>query len=275
MPSDLTRSILDALNREVLNQLDLAKAISHPGESGRAREQIIAAFFRRLLPRSFDISTGFVFDASGGMSKQVDIVIYRTDYYPVFEIGGIKHFMVESVAAVMENKASITSTAGLHQALENIKSVKALDRTNQGWNRVVNGSTPGRPIDPNEFQHQIFGSILTEQSLNKETLAQELLGFIRANPRNQWPNIYADVRSFSAHYLKSTNPAQETVIPSEAEYLGVTNDPLQDFAPPLVELAFEIMNFLRVAPVIDYKPTSYLLDPYTLTTSANVKFWKI
>ena len=57
--------------------------------------------------------------------------------------------------------------------------------------------------------------------------------------------------------------------------MGLTDDPLQDFAPPLIELAFEVMNFLRVTPLIDYKTTSYLLDPYTLTTSAHVKFWKI
>ena len=44
-------------------------------------EQIIAAFLGRLLPSSFSISTGFVIDAAGGISRQIDIVIYRNDYH--------------------------------------------------------------------------------------------------------------------------------------------------------------------------------------------------
>ena len=111
MANDLTDDIRSALNREVLTELDLARAISHPGESGRAREQIIAAFLDRLLPHSFSISTGFVIDATGAISRQIDIIIYRNDYHPVFEIGGIKHFLVESVAVVIENKASIAATS--------------------------------------------------------------------------------------------------------------------------------------------------------------------
>ncbi|MBM4431458.1 MAG: hypothetical protein FJ026_14105 [Chloroflexi bacterium] len=252
--------ILDALNREVLNGLDLATAINHPGESGRAREQIIAEFFHRLLPRSYSISTGFVIDATGAISRQVDLVIYRNDYHPVFEIGGIKHFLVESVAVAMENKASIGSTDALHRALENIKSVKALDRTNRGKNYTLIGPQKGVTCNPDDFQHQIFGAIVTEQSLSRETLARELGCFFRANPnRNHWPNVYADIRNLSAIYLKSVNPAAPTVVPGEAGYLGLTKSSSDDFVPPLIELAFEVLNFLRVAPQIDYSPTDYLL----------------
>jgi hypothetical protein len=63
--SPLVDQILKSLDREVMNQLDLAAAIEHPGKSGRAREQIIASFFRRLVPKEFGIDTGFVFDALG------------------------------------------------------------------------------------------------------------------------------------------------------------------------------------------------------------------
>jgi len=193
MSHDLTKTILLSLNRDVLNQLDLANAIAHPAENGRAREQILADFFNRLLPRSYNISTGFVIDAQGAISKQIDLIIYRSDYYPIFNIGGIKYFPVESVVVVIENKASITSSERLHQALENIKSVKVLDRTNQGKNYLVIGSNQGGVVDPDNFQHQIFGAILTEQSLSKETLRHELLQFMRDNPRNTWINFYAEI----------------------------------------------------------------------------------
>lgn len=259
MTDDLIKNILAALNREVLNELDLARAIHHPGESGRAREQIIAAFFRRLLPRVFSVSTGFVIDATGAISKQIDLIIYRNDYHPIFEIGGIKHFLVESVAVVMENKASIASIAAFRQAVENIKTVKTLDRTNRGKNYTLLGSRQGPKVNPNEFQHQIFGAILTEESLSRDTLRNEFLDFLRSNPnRNNWPNFYADVRHLSIYYLKSANPTIATVIPSEAEYLALTDSNSEGFIPPLVQLAYEVLNFLRVAPLVDYSPTDYL-----------------
>lgn len=270
MTHDLTKNILHSLNRDVLNQLDLANAITHPAENGRAREQILADFFRRLLPRSYSISTGFVIDAVGGISKQIDLVIYRNDYCPIFEIGGIKYFPVESVAVVIENKASITSTERLRQALENIKSVKVLDRTNQGKNYLVIGSQQGPLVNLDDFQHQVFGAIMTEQSLSREALRQELFSFMQANSRRIWPNFYADVRHFSANYLSSANPSLATAIPSEAQYLAITDSAADNFVPPLNELAFEIVNFLRVAPIVDYKPTDYLS-----AGSGKFNWWKI
>src|SRR5215472_8229321 len=139
MPAPLVSEILQSLNREVINQLDLAGAIEHPGENGRAREQIITSYLHRMVPREFGIDTGFVFDACGNISRQIDVVIYRIGYHPVFEIGGIKHFMVESVVAVLENKASIGSRDKLQSAPDNTKSVKTLDRTNGGTNYLVGG----------------------------------------------------------------------------------------------------------------------------------------
>ena len=218
-----------------------------------------------MLPRSFDISTGFVIDATGSISRQIDLVIYRNDFHPVFEIGGIKHFMVESVVAVMENKASIAATKDLNEALENIKSVKALDRTNCtncGKNYIIDGYQRGPSCDADDFQHQVFGAIVTELSLSRTTLMAGLLGFLRANPKRiHWPNVYTDVRSLSATYLRSVAPPVTTVIPSEAKYLWLTDDlPDEGFVSPLIALATEVLNLLRVAPKIDFKPTDYLLE---------------
>jgi hypothetical protein len=97
-----------------------------------------------------------VVDGVGGKSRQVDIVVYRTGYAPVFQIGGVNHFLVESVAAVLEVKAGITSTAQLGSALENIRSVKALDRTNRhrNYRLIEDQQIPDRlegKVDPEEF----------------------------------------------------------------------------------------------------------------------------
>jgi hypothetical protein len=260
MPAPLVTKILQSLNREVINQLDLAAAVEHPGESGRAREQIISSYLRRLVPGEFGIETGFVFDAQGSISRQIDVVIYRTGYHPVFEIGGIKHFMVESVVVVLENKASIGSRDKLRAALDNIRSVKALDRTNGGTNYLVAGGQHGQLVNPDKFEHQVFGAIVTEHSLSPDSLKDALLEFLRAQPeRRHWPNMYADVRGSCARFLKGNpSPTVVTAVPAEAEYLCLTDHSAENSLPPLLDLTFELINFLRVAPIVDYKPTAYL-----------------
>ena len=261
MPVGVVRNILDSLDREVLNQLDLTKSIEHPGESGRAREQIVAAYLRRVVPADFGISTGFVFDAKGGISRQMDVIIYRTGYHPVLEIGGIRHFMVESVVAVLENKASITSTQALRNAFENIRSVKILDRTNGGKNYLLGGLLTRQPVNADEFQHQVFGAIVTEQSLSQDSLKQEWMSFLQAYPnRREWPNFYADLRHFSGMYLKEVEPPRATAVPEEAVCLALTDPAVENRVAPLLELTFELVNFIRVAVLIDFSPTDYLLS---------------
>lgn len=265
--ASLPQKIVKSLDREVRNQLELASAITHPGESGRARENVIAEFIRKLIPRSFGIDTGFVIDSQGGISRQVDIIIYRTDYHPVFEIGGVKHFMVESVVAVIENKASINTVARLKEALESIASVKRLDRTNQGGNKIVRADTAPCLVQKGEFKHQVFGAIVAQKSLSKLKLSQELLNFLRSNGRHLWFNMYVDVNAFTASYMRprkegdSVSSAQSDMTmatPSEADRLCVTDISDPNSTPPLADLAQELVNFLRVAPLVDFSPTAYL-----------------
>jgi hypothetical protein len=193
-------AILRALNEEVLTELRLAASIEHPGESGRAREQIITRFLRRLLPSGYAVSTGFVIDAVGGISRQVDLVIHRTGYHPVLEIGGVDHFLVESVVAIIENKAAIDSVANLQTALENIGSVKRLDRSNGGKNTVFHLSGKVEKLHQDAFEHQVFGGIVTEASLTIDNFRSSMLDYMLEHPRSQWPNHYVDVHRFAAGY---------------------------------------------------------------------------
>ena len=243
--------ILESMGREVLNELALTKAITHPGESGRAREQILASFLRRLLPSDFSLSTGFVIDAHGSISRQIDLVIYRTGYHPVMNIGGVKYFIIESVAAVIEMKASIRSVERLRQALENIRSVKILDRTGGGANYLL-GHNLGIDIDPNNFEHQVFGAIVTEESLGLDTLHETLRSFLTAHPRGEWPNLYVDVNSLTVTY-EAPNGLFGT---RTSDAIGFVVTEIRSWSP-LFELAFEVLNVLRITPLIDYKPTAY------------------
>jgi hypothetical protein len=260
-------TILRALARETLERLRLAQLIEHPGESGRAREQILTAFIEQLIPSSFGVSTGFVVDAVGGKSRQLDVVVYRTDYAPVFEIGGVKHFLVESVVAVVQVKAGITSTAELEAALENIRSVKALDRTNRNRNYRLIGDMRllddpwGGKADPEEFYHQVFGAIVTERSLSQDTFVDRYLAWLRAHPRREWPNLYVDANDFVAGYLSPMPPPlvgeRLSIVPAEARQLTIFR-PKEEGEAPLLELGFEFVNWFRMVPKIDFLPTDYL-----------------
>ena len=143
-----------------------------PRRERPGREAAIRSFLADILPPDFGIDTGFVIDALGGISKQVDIVVYWKSRYPVLEVGGVKHFMIESVAAVFEIKADIGSEAVLKEALENIASVKGLDRTGEGRNRVMDAHP--RPLDPLQTQDQVFGGIVTGHSMTVDNTREKM-----------------------------------------------------------------------------------------------------
>ena len=253
MPLPFIESVITSLNREVLERLELSRSISHPGESGRAREQIITNYLIGILPKNVKIGTGFVIDAQGGVSNQIDIVIYRDDYHSVLEIGNIKHFMVESVLAVVEVKASIKDAKTLQSAIKNIQSVKKLDRSNNGTNIVL---PRGRKLDTKNFQHQIFGAIITENSLSTSSLKKEFIGFYSSNlDMRVWPNMYVDIRGSSVRYIKEGFGV--TSVPSEAWGLIISDPEAENYTPPLLEITFELLNFIRVAPLVDYNPCDY------------------
>lgn len=176
------RPILKALVEQVSLQLRLATELKHPGESGRAREQIISNFLAGIIPEEFAVSTGFVIDARGNVSKQVDIVVFRRGYHPVFRIGDIPVFMIESVVAGIEVKAQITSESVLSSALKNLGSIRELDRTNAGNNYLLNGRQAVGPVS-DSYANRVFTAVIAEESLSKENLVKRLLEYLRSTPR--------------------------------------------------------------------------------------------
>jgi hypothetical protein len=188
---------------------ELAAETAHPGESGGSREEALRRLLADFLPRRAGIGTGFVIDACGGVSNQIDIVIYDRYFGARLEVGYVTYFPCEAVIAVGEVKATITSTEKLREAFANIKSVKQLDRSNLGTNQVVTGPglhTPEivqfRP-DKNH-RDQILGFVFTGKSLTKETLIDELQTWQAATPRQVWPNIYCDYERFVISYETQT-----------------------------------------------------------------------
>ena len=210
---------LSKVFKKVSQQLDidfgeLSKDVRNPPKSGEARENTLRKILEKNLPQRVGIDTGFVIDTQGRESKQIDIVIYDKTVATVFDINGIKYFPCETVIAVGEVKSNIISKKDFEDALDKIKSVKELDRFNQGKNLMVTG--PGISLEFLKFNpltnywDQIFGFIFTRESMREETIIELLQEYNSGHDRRLWPNLFCAYKKFLISYkgdeLLTPNP---------------------------------------------------------------------
>lgn len=165
------------------------RLIAHPGELGTDREEVVRSFLRAYLPKRFEVSTGFVFDANGAVSKQIDVIIADSHVCAHFEtVGGTRYYPCESVVAVGQVKSSLTSKKKLRDALENLESVKQLDRSARGrafdsrFNEVIN--------QREDHLHQIFGFLFViGDAISDATIQELVLDHITPREAHLWPNV--------------------------------------------------------------------------------------
>ena len=76
------------MERELATQLNY-DVTNHQLTAGSYREEIWVNFFRRMVPKKFNITRSvFIIDSNQNVSKEVDIAIYDEQYTPVV----VKHF---------------------------------------------------------------------------------------------------------------------------------------------------------------------------------------
>jgi hypothetical protein len=105
-----------------------SKLFEHSAEKGNFREETISQLLRPFLPNCYAMGTGQIFSCDGNTSKQIDIVIYDNVYSNVlFKNRKDNLFPCESVYGEIEIK-SMLSTDELIKSLDNIASLKKLNR---------------------------------------------------------------------------------------------------------------------------------------------------
>lgn len=181
---DLLASNAERMRVELELQL-----IDHPGELGRDREKVIRAFLRKHLPKRFTVSTGFVFDATGKVSEQIDVIIADALVCPVFKTaGGVRFFPCEAVVAAGQVKSSMTSESVMREALENLETVKDLDRSAGAHSHSEDSDEPLDQLF--NHKHQIFTFLfVTGRALVRETAQQRLMEFVIERSADLWPNV--------------------------------------------------------------------------------------
>lgn len=82
--------------------------LRHPGEFGTYREAITHDFLQSFLPQHLAIDTGFIVNALGDVSRQIDLVIYDPSLTPPLESKNRQRFFpVETVIAAGEVKSDV------------------------------------------------------------------------------------------------------------------------------------------------------------------------
>ncbi|MGB7604124.1 MAG: DUF6602 domain-containing protein [Lutisporaceae bacterium] len=88
---------------------------AHWGEDGRYKELILSDYIKGIVPNGVAVGTGFVRNAEGELTSQLDIVIYKENYPTLFQKGDFVVLMPESVIGIIEVKSKTThNSLALH-----------------------------------------------------------------------------------------------------------------------------------------------------------------
>src|SRR5581483_10883550 len=166
-----------------------SQLVPHRGERGTGREVVLRRFFTDHLPKRFAVDTGFVVDHSGACSDQLDIVILDANVCPLFvDAGDRRFFPVEAVVGVGQVRSSATSRGEWKSALDNLESVKRLDRSGEGQSIDM---LHGEMLDhTSNHLHQVFSFLFVcGKTLAANTAREFLLEYLGDREPHLWPNI--------------------------------------------------------------------------------------
>lgn len=149
------------IEKSLQTKLESACFPDHPTAKGDISENAWKEVLKRYLPSRYSIESGFVIDANGKISQQIDCIIYDKVFTPTFwGEGGHFYIPAEAVHAVFEIKQNVTKNY-LHQASEKIKSVRVLHRTSTSY------KASGRDEEPKPLFHIIGGLLATKMKYKK------------------------------------------------------------------------------------------------------------
>ena len=107
---------------------EVRSAIPHSGEAGSLIEKQFRAHLQDILPEKVGVSHGFVVDSDGGVSRQMDIILFdRLNTPRIFTSDGAQMFPVEATYACGEIKTRLDSAA-LVDSFAKCDSYKSLER---------------------------------------------------------------------------------------------------------------------------------------------------
>lgn len=183
LPSPQISARIEAAYHQFLAAYSSTGALRHSLSKGEQRENPIRDFFQELLPRRFSVSSGEVFDSSGNVSPQSDMIIYRTiDGIPILDQQPTL-IQAESAMCITEVKSKI-NTGEYEDCLLKAKKIFQL----RPFFRKLQQAERGRDPGPEECRY--FISIFAYASDIKGDLKAERDRFVaRANELKIDPSL--------------------------------------------------------------------------------------
>lgn len=123
------RKVLSTSQVSLSARIDqIRSSIPHAAETGALIERLIRSELEIVLPEKIAVADGFVVDAEGRTSKQMDIILYDKLNTPrIFASDGAQIFPVETTYAAGEIKTKLDGTS-LRKTFEQCLSYKSLAR---------------------------------------------------------------------------------------------------------------------------------------------------
>jgi hypothetical protein len=187
MPIDL-RSLFISLQKQLEVHLQTEREIgTHPGAKGANAEVNWKAMLDDHLPSRYRVPKGFVIDSAGGVSEEIDLVVYDRQYSPLlFNRDGILYIPAESAYAVLEVKQQLDKGT-VEYASKKAASVRALTRTS------VPVPHAGGVYEPRKL-FEILAGIVALESSWKPPFGESLRDVLRGSTRQARLDVVCTLR---------------------------------------------------------------------------------
>jgi len=120
------RKVLQTRIENLVKLANVAAEVSHNATIGSLRESYLTDFFKELIPESLSITSGFLSDALGNITCQLDWVVTVKASLPLIAMqDNVSIIPVESALLVAEIKSTLNSEA-LKQVAKQNKYIAAL-----------------------------------------------------------------------------------------------------------------------------------------------------
>lgn len=135
------RELFFALQTDLASDLATSRqTMPHPGVLGSSIENGWRRMLDKHLPWRYCVSKGFVVDAEGGMSNEIDLIIHDRQYSPLlFKHQGTLYIPAESVYGVFEIRPDLDAE-NLEYAGQKAASVRKLVRTSAPFRHATGSS---------------------------------------------------------------------------------------------------------------------------------------
>ncbi len=197
------RNVLSAAQASLKAGIEqIRSSIPHAGETGTLIEKLIRSELQKVLPEKVAVADGFVVDADGRASKQMDIILYDKLNTPrIFSSDGAQMFPVETTYAAGEIKTKLDSNT-LRDTFEKCSSYKSLIRK-----AYFEQDNPIQPVfslfgKPDKNWQSIFFCIAVE-SMNVESLRDRSVEIVKERDLT-YNNRVDTICSLDGNFLLNT-----------------------------------------------------------------------